>query len=118
MPQIMRMCGSGASRHTTSGGLSPSGKVVSLSNPTWGVVLASAMRRVKIPRNSGILGLGAVATTLAMVSLVCLTCARVGAGRKVGVPCAWVGVGGKAGVPSVWDREVGNVGVPCLLVPV
>ena len=118
MPQSMHMCGSGAYRQTTSGGLYPSGKVAILLSRAWGVTLEPASRRVNITGNLEIMGLGAVAATPAMVLLVHVTCDRIGAGRKVGVPCAWVGAGGKAGVPSVWDREVGNVGVPCLLVPV
>ena len=32
-PHITRMCGSGALRHTTSGGLSPSGKVAKVLAP-------------------------------------------------------------------------------------
>ena len=80
--------------------------------------MALALGRVKIPGNHGMLGLGAVDPTLAMVSLVSVTCARVGAGRKLGVMRAWVGAGGKAGFLSVWDEVGGNVGVPYLLVPV
>ena len=52
------MCGSGASRHTTSVGLYPSGKVASLSSRDQGVVLAPSSRRVKIPSNPGTMGSG------------------------------------------------------------
>ena len=104
------MCGSVASRRTTSGGLSPSGKVASLSSRGWGVVLDPALRRVNISRNPGMPGSGAMAATLAMVSLV-QTWAWVVAGGKVGVPCAWFGVpcawfgsGCKVRVRSVWNR--------------
>ena len=97
----MRVCSSGASRQTTSGGLSPSGKVASLYIRAWGVVLAQAMRRKTIPSNPGILGLGALASTPAMVSLVRVTCARFGASRRVGVPRAWVGEGGGSGPDSL-----------------
>ena len=81
-------------------------------------MLAQALRRVNIPRNPGLLGLGAVAAKPAMVLLVRVTCARVGACRKLGVPLAWFGAGGKAGFMIVWDGTGGNVGVPCILVPV
>ena len=57
------MCGSGASIYTTSGGLSPSGKVAILSSRDWVVVFAPYYSRVKMPENLGMLGLGAVATT-------------------------------------------------------
>ena len=110
------MCGSGAYRQTTSGGLYPSGKVAILLSRAWGVALDPASRRVNITGNLEIMGLGAVAATPAMVSLVCVNCARVGAGSKVGVPHAWVEAGGKAGVLRVWDGEKGNVGVSYLLV--
>ena len=112
------MCSSGASRQTTSGGLSPSGKVKSLYIRAWGVVLANAMRRKTIPRNPGMLGCGAVAANPGMFLLVHVPCASFGASRRVGVPRAWAGAGGKAGVLRIWDRTGRNVGVPCLLVPV
>ena len=92
------MCVSGASMQTTSGSLYPSDKVVSLSSRAWGVVLALPLRRVKIPVNPGMLGLGSMATTLAMVSLFHGTCARTGADVKVGVLSTWFGAGGGGGV--------------------
>ena len=104
MPHIMHMCESGAYKKTTSGGLSPRGKVESLSSRAWGFMLDPALMRVKIPRNPGMMGSGAVATTPAMVFLVRLTCARVDADRKVVVPHAWVG----AGVTSLWDEAEGD----------
>ena len=61
------MCGSGASRHTTSGGLSSSGKVASLSIHNMGVVLDLSYIRVKIPGNPRMLWSDAVSTTLAMI---------------------------------------------------
>ena len=61
------MCGSGASIHTMSGGLSPSSKVASLLSRDWGVVLAPSYSRVKMNGNPGILGSSAVAATPAMV---------------------------------------------------
>ena len=84
------MCGSGDLRHTTSGGLSPSGKVANLLSRYQGVVLSPSPSKVKIPRNPGTLGSGAVAATLDMVSQVRCTSARVGAGCKIGVPRAFV----------------------------
>ena len=77
-PQSTHMCGFGASRQTTSGGLSSSRKVTSLSSRAWGVVLAHALRRVKTPKNPRTMGSGDVASTPAMVLLVQVTCARVG----------------------------------------
>ena len=74
------MCGSGAQRHTTSGGLSPSAKVASLFSRNRVVVLAPSSITVKIPGNPGTLGLGVVAATPAMVLQVRCTGARVGAG--------------------------------------
>ena len=59
------------------------------------------------------LGLGAVDDTLAMMSQVCFTCARVGVGWTVGVPRAWVGA-----VETAGAGEGRNVGGPCRLVPV
>ena len=64
------MCGSGASSNTTSGSLPPSGKVASLLIRNWGVVLVPALKRVEIPGNPGILGLGTVAATPSMVLLM------------------------------------------------
>ena len=61
------MCGSGASRNTTSGGLSPIRKVKSISIYNWGVVLATSSRRVKMSGNPRMLGLGTEAATPAMV---------------------------------------------------
>ena len=58
-------------------------------------MLDPSSRRVKIPGNPGMLGLGAVSNTPDMVSCVCVTCARFGASRKVGVPRAWVRSGGE-----------------------
>ena len=112
------MCNSGAYRQTRSSGLYPSSNVVSLSSCAWGVMLDPALGRVKIPGNHGIPGSVAVATTPSMVSLVSVTCARVGEGRKLGVLHAWVGAKGKSGVPSVWGTSGGTVGFPCILVPV
>ena len=91
------MCGSVSSRHSTSGGLYPSGKGASISSCDQGVVLALSYRRVKILGKRGTLGSSAVAATLAMVLQVRCTGARVGAGWKVGVPRACVGTMGKAG---------------------
>ena len=76
------MCGSGALRHTTSGGLYPSVKVASLSSRNWWVVFAPSSRRAKMPRNPGTLGSGTVAYTPAMVLQVRRTGVRVGAGWK------------------------------------
>ena len=69
--------------------------------------MAQALRRVKIPGNPRMLGLGAVAATPAMVSLVRVTCARVGANRKVGVPHAWVGAQGegRGSERLIWNRR-------------
>ena len=63
------MCGYGASRQITSGGLSPNGKVARGFSCAWGVVFASALRRVKTLGNPDMIGLGAVSATLDMVSL-------------------------------------------------
>ena len=78
--------------------------------------MAQALRRKIFPGNPGMMGSGAMASTPAMVLLVCVTCASFRASRKVGVPRAWVGTGGKAGVLIFWDGTGGNVGVPCILV--
>ena len=88
------MCGSGASRHTKCGSLSPSVKVASLSSCDWEDVLAPALIRVKNPRNPRMLGSGAVAANLEMMPQVRCTCARVGAGWKVRVAVRF-GWGGK-----------------------
>ena len=106
------MCGSGSWRHTTSGGLSPSGKVTSLANRNQGVGLAPSSSRVKIPGNPGTLEAGAMAANPAMVSQVNCTGVRVRVGCKVGVLCACVWAVGKAG-----DGAGGNVFDPCCLVP-
>ena len=107
----MRMCGYGASRHTMGGGLSPSGKVDSLSSRNQGVVLVQSSSREKMPCNPRTLVSIAVAATLAIVFQVCCTSARVGAGCKVGVPCACDGAVGKAGAGAG-----GNVLAPCCMV--
>ena len=91
------MCGSEDSRHTTSGGLSPSGKVSSLSSRNREVVFAPFYSRVKMPGNPGTLGSGAVAANPDMVLQVRCTGTRVGAGWKVGVPRACAGAMGKLG---------------------
>ena len=107
------MCGSVSSRHSTSGGLSPSGKVASISSCDQGVVLALSYRRVKILGKRGTLESSAVAATLAMVLQVRCTGARFGAGWKVGMLCACAGGVGKEGAGAG-----GNVFSPCCLVPV
>ena len=107
------MCGSGSSRHTTSGGLSPSGKVANLLSRNQGVILAPSSSRVKMPGNPGTLGLGAVTTTSSMVLEVRYTGARVGAGWEVGMMRACARVVGKAG-----SGAGGNVSAPCCMVPV
>ena len=109
----MRICGSGASRHTTSGGLSPSVKVASLSSRNQGVVFAPSSSKVNMPGSLGTLGLGAAAVTPSMVLQVRCTVARVGSGCKVGVPIACDGVVGKTGAGAV-----GNMIACCSLVPV
>ena len=76
------MCGSGASRHTTSGGLYPSVKVASLSSLNWWVMFAPSSRRAKMPGNPGTLGSGTLAYTPAMVLQVRRTGVRVRAGWK------------------------------------
>ena len=106
------MCGSGSSRHSTSGGLSPSGKVASISSRDQGFVLALSYSRVKILGKQGMLGSSDVAATPAMVSQLRCTGARVGAGWKVGVRRACVGKIGKEG-----EGAGGNVVAPCCLVP-
>ena len=107
VPQSMWMCVSGALSRTTSGGFSPSGKVVSLSSRDRGVVLSLSSIRMKTPGNPGILGWGAVAATSSMVLQMRCTCARFGAVWKFVVPRAFVGAVGKTG-----DGEGGNVGSP------
>ena len=84
------MCGSGASRQTTSGGLSPNGKVSRRSSRNWGFVFAPASRRMKTLVNLAMLRLGAVSATLATVLLVAVVFSRgwrawtrVGAGGRV-----------------------------------
>ena len=69
-----------------------------------GVHVGPGLDEGEDPRNPGMMGSGAVATTPAMVLLVRLTCARVDADRKVVVPHAWVG----AGVTSLWDEAEGD----------
>ena len=105
------MCGSGASRHTASGGLSPSSKVASLSSRDQGVMFAPSSSRVKMLGNPGTLGLGDLAATPAMVSQVRCTGARVRAGWKFGMLRACDEAMGKAGVGAV-----GNVISCCSLV--
>ena len=106
------MCGSGDSRHTTSGGLSPRGKVASLSSRNWGVMLSLSSSRAKIPGKRGALGLVTVAATPDMVLQVCCASARFGTGWKVDVVHAYVGAVGKVGA---WAG--GNVVATCFLVP-
>ena len=96
-----------------SGGLSPSGKVASLSIRDRGVVLALSYSKVKILGKRGTLGSSAVAANPAMVSQVRCTGARFWAGWKVGVSRACVGTTGKAGAGAG-----GNVVTPCCIVPV
>ena len=107
------MCDSGASSYTTSGGLSLSDKVSSLSSRNQGVVFTLSSSRVNIPRNQGTLGSAAVENTPAMVPQVCCTGARVGVGWKIGVPRACSGAVGKAGAGAG-----GNFIYPCCLIPV
>ena len=83
------MCRSGASRNTTSGGLSPNNKMTMRSRRTCMLVFGPDSRRVKIPRNLESAGSSAVAATLATVSLIALIfCGgwrdwvRVGAGVR------------------------------------
>ena len=109
--QHSRMCGSRASRHTMSGGHSPSGKVASLSSDNRAVMFNPSSIRVKIPGNPGTLGLGAVSATPSMVLQVCFTGDRVGAVWKVGVPRTCDGEVGKAGAGAG-----GNVIACCILV--
>ena len=106
------MCGSGSWRHTTSGGLSLSGKVDIILIRDQGIGLAPSSRRVKMPGNPGTLELGTMAATPDMVSQVRFTGVKVQAGCKVGVPCACVWAVGKAGYGAG-----GNVFDPCCLVP-
>ena len=106
------MCGSGSWRHTTSGGLSLSGKVDIILIRDQGIGLAPSSRRVKTPGNPGTLELGTMAATPDMVSQVRFTGVKVQAGCKVGVACACVWEVGKAG-----DGAGGNVFDPCCLVP-
>ena len=91
------MCGSRDSSHTTSGGLYHSSKVASLSIQNWVFVFYLSSIRLKMPRNPGTLGLGAVATNPDMVLQVRCTGARVGAGWKVGVLNVCAEVVGKVG---------------------
>ena len=107
------MCGSGASIHTTSGGLYPSSKVTSLSSRDWGFVFAPSSSRVKILGNPVTLWSGDLAATPSMVSQVRCTGDRVGAGWKFGVPRACARAVGKAGAGAV-----GNVIACYSLVPV
>ena len=79
-PQSTMMCGFGALRHTTNGGISPSGKFASLFSRDGGVVLAPSSSRLKMSRNAGTLGLGDVAATLAMVLQVHSNVTRFGVG--------------------------------------
>ena len=57
-------------RQTTFDDLPLSGKFARLAIRVWGVVCALASIRVEIPRNPGIMGLGAVAATPDMDFLV------------------------------------------------
>ena len=107
------MCGSGATRHNRSGGPYPSSKVTSLWSRNQEVVFALSSSRVKMPRNPVMLGLGAVASILAMMSQVYYTGARVGAGWEVGMLRACARVVGNAG-----SGAGGNVSAPCCMVPV
>ena len=107
------MCGSGASSYTTSGVLSTSGKVAILLTRNRGVVLAPSSSKVKITRNQGTLGSGAMGATPSMVLQVHCTGARVGVGWKVGVPHACAGEVGKAGAGAG-----GNVVASYCLFPV
>ena len=107
----MRMCGYGASRHIMGGGLSPSGKVDSLSSRNQGVVFAPYFSRLKMTGIPKPLGSGSMADTPAMVSQVRCTGVRFGAGCKVGVPCACDGALVMSG-----SGAGGNVLAPCRLV--
>ena len=75
--------------------------------------MAPSSISVKMPGNPGMLGLGAVAATLAMVFQVRCSGARVTEGWKVGVPRAYAEAVGKAG-----DGAGGYVVTSCCLVPV
>ena len=97
------MCGSGASRHTTSGGLSPRGKVASLSSREWGVVCDPSYSRAKMPGNPGTLGLGTVEYTLAMILQMICTSVSAGAGWNVSA--------GAVGTAGFWAG--GNAALLC-----
>ena len=107
------MRSSGASSHTTSGGLSPSGKVVSLSNRAWGVVCAPASMKVNTPCDPRMLRSGSVAATPATVSLV-RTWAWVRAGGKVVIPSVWVGAGRKVGLTYLLGVPAGPAWRACI----
>ena len=106
------MCGSGSWRHTTSGGLSHSGKVDILLIRDQRIGLALSSRSVKMPGNPGTLESGTMVATPATMSQMRCTGVRVGVGWKVCVPCACVWAVGKAG-----DGAGGNVFASCCMVP-
>ena len=93
------------------GGLSPSGKVDSLSSRNQGVVFAPYFSRLKMTGIPKPLGSGSMADTPAMVSQVRCTGVRFGAGCKVGVPCACDGALVMSG-----SGAGGNVLAPCCMV--
>ena len=88
------MCGSGDSRHTSTAGLSPNGKVTILSNLVWEGVYCFSSRREKMAGRPASARPGAVSTTPAMVSLISeIFC---GGWR------AWGRVWGRGGVCISW----------------
>ena len=79
----MQICGSGDSRHSTSSGLSPGGKVVSLFRRDCGVVFSLSSTRANMEGNPGALGSGDVSSTLDMVLQVRCTGVRALAGWNI-----------------------------------
>ena len=61
------MCVYGALRNTTSGGLSSSGKVASISIRNWGLCSPRLLAGLSMPGGLGTLGSGAVAAIPAMM---------------------------------------------------
>ena len=79
----MHICGSGDSRHSTSSGLSPGSKVVSLFRRDCGVVFALSSTRANMEGNPGALGSSDVSATLDMVLQVRCTGVRALAGWNI-----------------------------------
>ena len=95
--------------HTTSGVLSPRGKITIISRYDRGVVFAPSYRRANTEGKPVTLGLGAVADTPAMVLQVQCTGVSAGAGWNV---CA--GELGMAGVDTGGNAPL-VLGVPVAL---